>query len=382
MSEFNCCENNFDREAGIQCDVCKFWVHMLCSNLPLYQIWAYKATTRKYECESCLEKRENFFTQLEGFKLAIREQEDALMSSVHTATIPDSDPSEKTDENDDEFHETSEGTDVQIIASHDSQTPTIIQENPNKSQTSQIQEKTHESQKANPDARNIQKSQMICPDYKHSWCYDIKHCPYRHPKICPEFMEDGYGQYGCKRIGRRCPRGAFHPDICKDSWHNRVCPNRSCEYRHLKYTRRFIRDKTQSHKFDSPPPLMRPNFQDVRQPPLPPGQQTIHMTEGQTALSQPPIQSQPITAQENTATFSLEELRTLLRQMIREETGKGPNAEQPVQTQQPVYHTQNAQANFAPPPRYQTVPVQTPFAPQEVFQTRGPFFQNLPVVGC
>ena len=63
-------------------------------------------------------------------------------------------------------------------------------------------------------------------------------CDMKHPKRCNKFCRYGpYSKYGCNK-GKNCQ--FFHPRICYDSLHHRICLNvDGCNFIHLKNTQRF-----------------------------------------------------------------------------------------------------------------------------------------------
>ena len=45
----------------IQCNSCKHWIHLACTNLPRYQLFIYSTTGRKFQCELCTTVPEEFY---------------------------------------------------------------------------------------------------------------------------------------------------------------------------------------------------------------------------------------------------------------------------------------------------------------------------------
>ena len=54
-----CGESSAESYDVIQCSDCKVWCHYQCTRLPLYQIYIYDLTSRKYTCEQCVEVPED-----------------------------------------------------------------------------------------------------------------------------------------------------------------------------------------------------------------------------------------------------------------------------------------------------------------------------------
>ena len=81
MSDSNCpfCDTYVDKFA-LQCDMCHYWVHYSCTNLPPYAIIQLSKSTRLFSCLTCVHERfkidfPELHTQVEG---AIKSQNDAL----------------------------------------------------------------------------------------------------------------------------------------------------------------------------------------------------------------------------------------------------------------------------------------------------------------
>ena len=81
MLDSNCpfCDTFVDKFA-LQCDMCHYWVHYSCTNLPPYAIIQLSKSTRLVSCLTCVHERlKNDFpelhTQIEG---AIKSQNNAL----------------------------------------------------------------------------------------------------------------------------------------------------------------------------------------------------------------------------------------------------------------------------------------------------------------
>ena len=58
-----CQESSAESYDVIQCSDCKVWCHYQCTRLPLYQIYIYDLTSRKYTCEQCVEVPEDVIAE-------------------------------------------------------------------------------------------------------------------------------------------------------------------------------------------------------------------------------------------------------------------------------------------------------------------------------
>ena len=53
-----------DTDAMMQWATCKQWIHYGCTLLPAYQLWVFKSTYRKYECNKCVDMPGDFTPSL------------------------------------------------------------------------------------------------------------------------------------------------------------------------------------------------------------------------------------------------------------------------------------------------------------------------------
>ena len=88
-----------------------------------------------------------------------------------------------------------------------------------------------------PVEKNTKDKGIICPFYKENKCkFGIsgKGCKHFHPKVCPKIIQHGLGG----RLG--CVSGCkkFHPKMCRTSLNKRECFRESCQFSHVKGTKR------------------------------------------------------------------------------------------------------------------------------------------------
>ena len=58
-----CQEETSETFDVIQCNDCKSWCHYKCTRLPLYQLYIYDLSNRKYSCENCVEVPDSLIIQ-------------------------------------------------------------------------------------------------------------------------------------------------------------------------------------------------------------------------------------------------------------------------------------------------------------------------------
>ena len=86
---------------------------------------------------------------------------------------------------------------------------------------------------------DTQSPKVACKYYQKNLCkFGIsgKGCKFNHLKPCSRLLKRGI----CQRDGK-CQ--AFHPPMCKFSLQKRLCTNPSCEYMHVKGTKRQNKDE-------------------------------------------------------------------------------------------------------------------------------------------
>ena len=289
--------NSKAEEYVIMCADCKEYVHFACSELPVYQLWLYTNTTRKYTCEKCTftqpcYEKENKKQWISNAILAIQCQKTSLPVSRQqkTSAPPTSQSSSTTSSSSslsmnlttvsanitpvitalptdsrsraqkvlDAISPTCQAQTPLISNSYNTSTvtetlPTNITQPGNAAHSSQtqhvIQQLVHAPEDENrPEGGspptsdgntrgtgNVQsQGEPLCENHIRRRCGD-RACTLRHLKLCWAFLWDGHGPEGCQKSDAECEYK--HPDICPSSWHRRYCPNlRTCQYRHLNRT--------------------------------------------------------------------------------------------------------------------------------------------------
>lgn len=94
------------------------------------------------------------------------------------------------------------------------------------------------------------REKKVCRFYKKGTCkFGLKgnKCPFEHPKPCQKLIKYGNkSPQGCN-AGTKCQN--FHPRMCGSSIKNGTCYNKSCNFVHVKGTKR------QSKQNEIPPPV-------------------------------------------------------------------------------------------------------------------------------
>ena len=251
MSDSNCpfCDTSVYKFA-LQCDMCHYWVHYSCTNLPPYAIIQLSKSTRLFSCLTCVHERfKNDFpelhTQIEG---AIKSQNDALhlpvMAEIAVTPIEAAPPttSTPTPVTPTPTHAASIPSSTPEISSP---TPTISPPSPTPSASSHMP--THptiykpssaETPPANKPVDNYSARQSvrpaevtpICKFYMRGHCQYGKQghaCAFAHPPMCYKFLRNGTSS--CTK-GSNC--NYTHPKMCRASLATGNCMRRNCHYYH------------------------------------------------------------------------------------------------------------------------------------------------------
>ena len=246
MPDSNCpfSDTSVDKIA-LQCDMCHYWKHYSCTNLPPYAIIQLSKTTRLFSCLTRIHKRfKNYspelHTQIEG---AIKSQNDALhlpvMSEIAVTLIEAAPPIPTTST---PIHATSIPTPTSEISSP---TPTISLPSPTPSASSRIptyptiyKPSSTATSPANKPVDNYSPHQSVrpaevtptCKFYMRGHCQYGEHgqaCAFAHPPMCYKFLHNGTS---------RCANGSncsyTHPKMCRASLATGNCMRENCHYYH------------------------------------------------------------------------------------------------------------------------------------------------------
>ena len=165
-----------------------------------------------------------------------------------TAQLPESSPTE-SDQSENITGEQSETIEL------DDSDADMVENSSDKEEPSKKEELSKKAKSAK-ESSSSPKEHPICWFYKQNKCkFGIsgKGCDFNHPKICQRLLSHGTGsQKGCIKDGM-CK--FFHPPMCKNSLNKRLCTNLSCEYMHIKGTKRS--ESQSQHLTDAREKLVR-----------------------------------------------------------------------------------------------------------------------------
>ena len=199
------CVGLLETEA-LKCSRCSLYMHLQCSDLPMYMLLRLKTSQSKYICRACVLGEGD----PESLKIAQQEIEALMTLEEQTTKAAAMEESFQSIQNEkDENKDKIEGDSIP-----------------------QKKEKT--STKAPTDADN---QTPICKYYVRRECRhgrSGKNCNYRHPRICPAFSRNGDKRGGCSK-GEKCKD--LHPKTCYESMQKKECSRKSCRFYHLNGTK-------------------------------------------------------------------------------------------------------------------------------------------------
>lgn len=260
----------------IQCEECKHWIHYMCSALPVYILLCLARTNRKYTCEKCCYDKYAEPTWTAEAVAAIERQKHSMITKEQstdpqTTSLPPghTDSTQlpvQTASTQDQTATAPSPTSATVSVTEREGTDTLglgdTPENIDLSNVGDTLDQSHDTQPRpnqgtdrgettreipNTDAQAGQQRQTpppqdmrpVCRHYRRGIC---KHgllgreCIYRHPKPCRRLLNHGVkGDNGCK-LGGKCTM--FHPVMCRNSIRKHVCFVETCQYLHVKGTRR------------------------------------------------------------------------------------------------------------------------------------------------
>ena len=141
-----------------------------------------------------------------------------------------------------------DGSDAGIVQQNEQSHPT-----PNHHQDAAVEvvknnENTTEHQTGRGVAENAP-AKPICKFYARSECkYGRRgaNCPYKHPKICYKYENNGTNRGGCNKADCKF----FHPKLCWKSIENRWCGRTFCKFYHLKGTKFASEQNDENEEFE------------------------------------------------------------------------------------------------------------------------------------
>ena len=215
--ETNCykCRDPLMEEA-LKCARCSMWMHLRCSDLPVYILLRYKTSQAQYICRACIlgeGDEESLKKAQEKVEQTLKAEEDAVKSAAKDEDAVSVEEVNSQDKN----------------RSSETKTEILNSENPIKDKSILVDQNKNEK--------------PIC---KYHIMRECKHgrlgsgCNYRHPRICFKYARNGNRGGGCKKSNCK----DLHPKVCHDSLDNRECGRKKCKFFHLNNTRRTIEEET------------------------------------------------------------------------------------------------------------------------------------------
>ena len=231
------CGCDSDMKFTIQCEECKNWIHYTCSALPLYLLLCLARTTRKYTCEKC-----SFDKYADPKWTAEASEAMDRMKRGKTSQLPTNATSEDSNDQETPPPSLTPPDPPQEEARMEEAAPETQVEPPATSTTANTGESNNLSQPTNSIGKPApvvdKRKLVVCKFYLRNECRfgaAGRNCRNAHPKICSKFMKQGLDErVGC-RLGWKCVD--YHPLVCRDSLHKRVCERRFCKYPHIKETK-------------------------------------------------------------------------------------------------------------------------------------------------
>ena len=234
-------------EMSLRCDECKEYIHVACSELPIYYLLQYFKNRSAFYCEICVIKKYGDCLELEA---KIKTLRDALhtrhkdASSGHSPSAPSASQVLTQPDLDQSL---SSHLDVSS-ANHDA---TLQDRDSQRTATDHLTGGTSRDESKNgrhvvttgglPNngQQNI-RSATVCTHYRKKNCKFGRKgvgCKFSHPNICRRFVN--YGDDSIRGCSKKRECKYMHPAMCFDSLKRNKCTKSECKYYHLRNT---IRD--------------------------------------------------------------------------------------------------------------------------------------------
>ena len=263
---------------SLKCSVCKYYVHLHCSELPVYQLTHYYTSRYSYACYKCVQnKLENEYVKTSSFieNLLATAPSEITPTDDASSQIPSYQPpndnividSASLQAQSEPFHALTEiiaintknkfnllNDTVELSSStNDNEISNILYSSasPDSSFASTNSDIITCAQRVktptpiqSPQPGSIKsdtiKSAILCRFFKQNCCRYGKmgvKCNYNHPKLCEKFKDHGPNpNNGCMK-GSNCE--FFHQPLCESSFTNLWCYDDKCRKMHLKHTKRI-----------------------------------------------------------------------------------------------------------------------------------------------
>ena len=243
--ETNCAKCVMQLESeGLKCSRCTAWMHLRCSDLPIYMLLRLKTSQASYVCRGCVlkEGNESSLKEAEEYIETIMQKEKEATESAAEASI---------------LLENSQSI-------GDGSTPQQV-ENSKSVNTCENDPKIDESGNLASSTKKPTCKFFLRRSCKHGRRGTA--CKFDHPKLCFKYTKNGDMKGGCK-AGSQCKY--VHPKLCS-SYRTGVCKRKNCSFYHV----HNAKIQTKSSPIDSTsldPCLSRsiPERSENRQPEAPP----------------------------------------------------------------------------------------------------------------
>ena len=248
---------------GLKCAKCQTFVHLRCSQLPLYQLVRFAKRNAQFWCVRCCkadigdaeyDEETGALEELIDRERAIvlRSKEDDESSTVNTEEQIGQRQANAAAET---LNQDGAGNTDRNQTTSNQARPTAVTDNQNANTVTfhNLLNQTQQAGNTGNQNASIPNNSPICKFYAMRQCNHGRlgnGCRFRHPKICPAFSRNGDRRGGCSK-GGGCKD--FHPKVCFQSMEAKECNRRNCRFYHLNGTRLTYNDDAfpeypQSHR--------------------------------------------------------------------------------------------------------------------------------------
>ena len=198
---------------GLKCNRCSSWLHLRCSDLPMYMLLRLKTSQAAYICGSCVKG--------EGDPVNMKAAEEKIAEIMRVE--------------EDSVKKTSEDVNASIDLMMENNN--VVNTDKKESVCSNVTTNQIAPSQSNVVINNKDLSipKDVCPDYLQKKCKHGKSgkiggiCPMNHPRLCFKYLKNGKGREGCV-FGDRC--NFYHPKICFQFAKRNKCNRTDCSFYH------------------------------------------------------------------------------------------------------------------------------------------------------
>ena len=248
---------------GLKCSRCNEWMHLRCSDLPIYMLLRLKTSQASYVCRGCVLKEGNESSLKEA-----EEQIETIMQKEKEAT------------------ESAAEASILLDGSHSAADGTTHNKVDEKESVNASDSDQRKDISGNPASST---KKPTCKFFLRRSCKHGRRgtaCQFDHPKLCFKYTKNGDMRGGCKE-GSKCKY--VHPKLC-GSYKTGVCKRKNCSFYHVHNAKL----QTESNPIDSK--SLDPRHARTisersgnRQPEAPPAPtRTFQRTQNASEASYPP----------------------------------------------------------------------------------------------